>query len=62
MARCGPGGETQCGLRLGQYSLSHVCSDSMDIKSTLKKKKDRLDFNFCRIFISAALKEVAVNH
>lgn len=27
-----------------------------------KKKKDRLDFNFCSIFISAALKEVAVNH
>ena len=49
MARCGPGGENQCGLRLGQYSLSHVC-------------KDRLDFNFCSIFISAALKEVAVNH
>lgn len=61
MARCGPGGENQCGLRLGQYSLSHVCSDSMDIKSFFKKK-DRLDFNFCRVFISAALKEVTVNH
>ena len=41
--------------------VSAMCVVTVWILNLLKKKK-RTDFNFCSIFISAALKEVAVNH
>lgn len=43
--------------------VSAMCVVILWILNLLKKKKkDRIDFNFCSIFISVALKEVAVNH
>lgn len=52
---CGSGVESQAGGRLWHFTLSHMYSDNM------KNKDADTHFNFWRLFIFAALKDMG-NH